>query len=1293
MEKSTCILLLVVLVGCGVAAGKPDSPIVDDGHMFSGSPVHQKGICAMYDICGAREDGKQLNCPKNHPAVEPSPEFSYKVQGLCPALTGDLCCSEAQFNVLLNQIKQAVTFLAGCPACLRNFLNFFCELACSPDQSLFVNVTETAPAFSTNRTSVAAIDFFVSDDVGTRMYNSCADVKFAAMNTRAMDFIGGGATDYHEWFAFLGNKADLYLPGSPFAITFPDDPPPHSGLTALDMPVIACSDPAFACSCGDCPSADGCAPPEPSGGNETRHGCEVQLLGQKFACLDVGLAVAFLAYLVLVAVIWASMLRRPARQSVEEPLLAHGGDGPTASERGLQPPQVETPPSRRKLDEETEDLPEASFMHTWYRWQGEWIAERPVLVLCVATLVCLALIAGMLRFSVETRPEKLWVRPDSLAAQQKAFYDEHLGPFYRIEQLILATSPSEDGAPAPSIVTEDNIALLFRIHEEVDAVTANDGGADVRLTDICFKPMGEACATQSVLQYWKMDQDNLDMYGGVEHAEFCFEHYSSSAPCLSAFKAPMDPHVVLGGFPGNNYSDATAFVITFPVVNSVNSSSEQIQAAQAWEAAFVNLTESKLVKLAADAGLTLAYSSESSIEAELTRESTADIVTVVLSYLVMFVYISFTLGDRAPGVAPFYVTSKVVLGLSGVLIVVASVLGAVGLCSALGVKSTLIIVEVIPFLVLAVGVDNMCILVHALKRQPLDLPLEKRAGGALAEAGPSITLASLAEVMAFGVGTLTPMPACQVFSLFAALAVFLDFLLQVTAFVALVTLDFRRAESGRVDCLPCLRMAGREVATVEEARPRSLLERYMEDFHAPVLSLPAVKAAVLVFFGALLFTSIGLASRISPGLEQQVALPRDSYLQGYFSNITEYLRVGPPMFLIVEDYNFSTASNQTNRLCSVSGCDADSLLNEVTRASLDPTATFIARPAASWLDDFLTWLSPNAFGCCRQFSDGDYCPPDDQPPCCPEGAFDCTQYTVCANCTTCFIPADLTDGRPTDAAFREKLPWFLAAVPSADCAKGGHGAYSHSLDVTGLEDDVIRASEFRTYHTPMRTQTDFVEALRAAREFVDRASEKLKVKVFAYSVFYIFFEQYLDIMRTAVTSLALATAAVFLVCWLITLSLWTSTVIIGVLAAIVVDLMGLMYLWGIQLNAISVVNLVMSIGIGVEFCVHITHAFAGAYGTRQERATHALMTMGSSVFSGITLTKFAGVLVLLFARSEIFVIYYFRMYFGLVILGALHGLVFLPVVLSICGPPNTALDTCVKTFRQALLPPPVLSLE
>lgn len=35
-----------------------------------------------------------------------------------------------------------------------------------------------------------------------------------------------------------------------------------------------------------------------------------------------------------------------------------------------------------------------------------------------------------------------------------------------------------------------------------------------------------------------------------------------------------------------------------------------------------------------------------------------------------------------------------------------------------------------------------------------------------------------------------------------------------------------------------------------------------------------------------------------------------------------------------------------------------------------------------------------------------------------------------------------------------------------------------------------------------------------------------------------------------------------------------------------------MAILNIQLNAVSVVNLLMSVGIAVEFCVHITHAFS-----------------------------------------------------------------------------------------------------
>jgi Niemann-Pick C1 protein len=112
-----------------------------------------------------------------------------------------------------------------------------------------------------------------------------------------------------------------------------------------------------------------------------------------------------------------------------------------------------------------------------------------------------------------------------------------------------------------------------------------------------------------------------------------------------------------------------------------------------------------------------------------------------------------------------------------------------------------------------------------------------------------------------------------------------------------------------------------------------------------------------------------------------------------------------------------------------------------------------------------------------------------------------------------------------------------------------------------------------------------------------------------------------------------------------------------------------MALWGVSLNAISLVNLVICVGIGVEFCVHIARAFiVGGEGVdREERAYRSIVDVGSSVLSGITLTKFWGILVLAFTRSKIFEVYYFRMYVSMVISGAFHGLLLLPINLSLIG--------------------------
>lgn len=73
-----------------------------------------------------------------------------------------------------------------------------------------------------------------------------------------------------------------------------------------------------------------------------------------------------------------------------------------------------------------------------------------------------------------------------------------------------------------------------------------------------------------------------------------------------------------------------------------------------------------------------------------------------------------------------------------------------------------------------------------------------------------------------------------------------------------------------------------------------------------------------------------------------------------------------------------------------------------------------------------------------------------------------------------------------------------------------------------------------------------------------------------------FYEQYLTIAHDTALNLGVSLVAIFVVTTvLLGFELWSAVMVCITIAMILVNMFGVMWLWGISLNAVSIVNLVM----------------------------------------------------------------------------------------------------------------------
>ncbi|KAM6948894.1 NPC intracellular cholesterol transporter 1 [Aplochiton taeniatus] len=1222
--------------------------------------------CVWYGECGesTKVPGKKYNCNYTGPPQPLPAEGHDLLKELCPGLDyGDrsLCCDVQQLQTLKGSLQLPLQFLSRCPSCFFNLMNLFCELTCSPHQSDFMNATKFTPEPSVdNKTNVVEVDYYIGQTFTNAMYNACKDVQAPSSNVKALSLLCGNDASKCTPTNWIQYMFDINNGQTPFPIDPFFSDVPVSGFNPMNNATFGCDqgldDGSGSCSCQDCSLSCGPQPVPPS--------LPPPWLILGLDAMVVIMWISYAAFLLVFmgAVLGAWCYRKRAIMSEYGPILDSNH-----SLNNDNPDQVDA-----SCGERLGERFESALRRAFCAW-GSFCVRRPLLVVLCTLAVVAACSGGLAFMQITTDPVDLWSAPSSQARQEKDYFDSHFGPFFRAEQLIITTTTTTNNStfepyfggsdvPFGAILDKGLLHQVLDLQLAIEALVASYDGQKVTLGDICLAPLApynNNCTILSVLNYYQNSHEVLDHWKGDDfytyanyqsHFLFCVSAPASlndtgllHDPCMGTFGGPVFPWLALGGYDATNYNNATALVITFPV-NNFHNDTTKLGKALAWEKEFI-----RFLKSYDNPNLTVAFNSERSIEDEIDRESASDVSTIVVSYAIMFVYISLALG-HIHSLRRLLVDSKISLGIAGILIVLSSVACSLGLFSYAGVPLTLIIIEVIPFLVLAVGVDNIFIIVQTYQRDER-MPqeeLHQQIGRILGDVAPSMFLSSFSETVAFFLGALSSMPAVRTFSLFAGLAVFIDFLLQISCFVSLLGLDAKRQEGNRLDILCCVKLH-----EGQEERSEGLLFRFFKKVYAPFILKEWVRPVVVAVFVGMLSFSIAVVNKVEVGLDQKLSMPDDSYVLQYFKNMSEYLHTGPPVYFVVEEGVDYSGLRGQNAVCGGVGCDNDSLVQQVYSASLISNYTTIGFTPSSWLDDYFDWVKPQS-SCCRYYNSS--------------GAF-CNASVVNPSCVHCRPMTAAGKQRPTGKDFMEFLPMFLMDNPNAKCGKGGHAAYNTAVSLVD-NGSAVGATYIMTYHTILKDSADFIQAMKMARILAHNITQTTGYKVFPYSVFYVFYEQYLTIAQDTALNLGVSLAAIFVVsAVLLGFELWSAGLVSLTIAMILVNMFGVMWLWDISLNAVSLVNLVMSCGISVEFCSHIVRAFSiSVKGSRVERAEEALAHMGSSVFSGITLTKFGGILILALSKSQIFQIFYFRMYLAIVLLGATHGLIFLPVLLSYAGP-------------------------
>ncbi|XP_023933054.1 patched domain-containing protein 3 [Lingula anatina] len=929
---------------------------------------------------------------------------------------------------------------------------------------------------------------------------------------------------------------------------------------------------------------------------------------------------------------------------------------------------------------------ERPLSRVFYR-HGAFLARHPFFFFLVPLLLAIVLSTGMNHFTQVYDIEYLFT-PENGRGKLERTTVEHLFPTNTTKNFN-AHRLNREGRYSRLIITakDDGDVLredILRQVLEIDKTVNNISVDGYKFIDICGR-WEDACAvTNPFLVALNYNASN------IRGVSLSYPTYDMpirvpipNTPYLRTVFLPLFLGGSLGGADVDEekkLQESKAIQLVYYLDETGNGS-----LADEWEQAFMHEFE-ELVTSDKFSDVNVAYFTSQTLQTELAknREMVIPLFTITIAILVLFSVLSCLMSD--------WVRSKPWLGVLGVVTAALAIISSFGLLLHIGVEYN-DIVAVTPFLILGIGVDNMFVMLASWRETDPRDSVEKRMAGTFSDAGVSITITAITDVVSFVVGSITFYPSVRIFCLYAGIGVDNMFVM---------------------------------LASWRETDPRDSVEKRMAGTFSDAgvsITITAITDVVSFVVGSITFYPSVRIFCLYAG----VALVfHYCYQITFFGACMAWIgrrekanRHCITLCKVIPEADADHKSKAYRIFCAGGTPESVEIKKkkELNKHHImiffrDCAGPFLSKRPVKFvvIGIYLAYLAVALFGCTRVREGIELrnMPADD--------SYAVTFYELETEYFKKFGPKvavvfdqklnylnssdqELIQGvleefeNDTDFFYKQEFEcWltdfllfanesnieltesnFIPTLENAFLKMPGKEKYKSDIVYNENRTEII-ASRCFVQSTNTNDTVREKDMMMHSRAIADNS----ELNVTVYHPAFVYYDQYVTILPNMLQNVGIAWGSMMLVALFLipdpVCSMWVALSV----ASIEVGVIGYMTLWGVNLDYMSMIYVIICIGFSVDFSAHIAYAYVTAKGKAKKRIRKALYVLGLPILQG-ALSTILGVLVLSQSSAYMFRTF-FKIIFMVILFGAFHGLVIIPVVLSLCmrGKPKKPESTTYK---------------